>query len=538
MNEASIQQDRFVHDRLPPADEWPGIVPIAGVPMSGPLNSVSFLLDRHLDKGGAHRPAFHSATGTWSYGELAARVARLARLMVEDHDIRPGNRVLIRGFNSPAVAAIWLAIEKIGAVAVTTMPLLRAGELATILDISRPRLAFCDQSIANDLQTAIDAAGSGTQLVTWTGECGEPRGASDKPDWFGTAATLADDIALIAFTSGTTGRPKATVHFHRDVLAICETMCRHVVAPSPADVFIGTAPLAFTFGLGGLLVFPLHAGASSVLHAAWKPETLAEAVTRFRASVCFMVPTFFQRMLRLDNAATLSQLRLAVSSGEALPLPVREAWAGTAGSVLAEVIGSTEMLHAFAGAAGGQVQPGFIGPAIPGYEIAVLDDEGRPLPPGELGRLAVRGPTGCRYLADERQRSYVQHGWNITGDTCAMDERGYVAYHTRRDDMIISSGYNISGLEVENVLLQHPAVAECAVIGEADADAFRGQVFAAFVVAKDGMAGSALEAALQEHVRQTIAPYKYPRIIRFIDALPRNESGKVQRFRLRKDVTT
>jgi 2-aminobenzoate-CoA ligase len=536
MTTASIQQDRFVHERLPPADAWPQIVPCAGIPMTGPLNCVTLLLDRHLEAGAADRPAFHSTSGTWSYGELAARVARLARLMIEDYSVRPGNRVLIRGYNSPAVAAIWLAIQKVGAVAVTTMPLLRAGELATILDIAQPDLAFCDEVIAAELQTAIVNAATCTQMVTWTGDCGEPTGACAKPDSFNTAATQADDISLIAFTSGTTGRPKATVHFHRDVLAICETMCRHIVEPSPSDVFIGTAPLAFTFGLGGLLIFPLHAAASSVLYPAWKPDTLLEAINRHRASVCFTVPTFFQRMLRLEEAKSLSRLRLAVSSGEALPLPVREAWSAAAGSVLAEVIGSTEMLHAFAGATGDAVRPGCIGPAIPGYEIAVLDDDGQPLPPGELGRLAVKGPTGCRYLEDERQRSYVQNGWNITGDTCAMDEYGYVTYHTRRDDMIISSGYNISGLEVENVLLQHPAVAECAVIGEADGE--RGQVVAAYIVPAGNGANAGLAERLQEHVRQSIAPYKYPRIIRFVDALPRNESGKVQRFRLRKDVTT
>ncbi|MGB7204590.1 MAG: AMP-binding protein [Anderseniella sp.] len=536
MNEASIQQDRFVHDRLPPVGDWPEIVPMPGVPMTGPLNCVNFLLDRHLMNGGAHRPAFHSASGTWSYGELNARVARLARMMVEDHGIRPGNRVLIRGFNSPAVAASWLAIQKIGAVAVTTMPLLRAGELTTILNISQPALALCDEAIAAELEVAITSAATGTILVTWIGECGEPASACTKPDSLNTAATQAQDISLIAFTSGTTGRPKATVHFHRDVLAICQTMNHHIVSPSASDVFIGTAPLAFTFGLGGLLVFPLHVGASSVLYPSWKPDALLEGISRHQASVCFTVPTFFQRMLRLDDAPMLSQLRLAISSGEALPLPVRHAWQETAGSVLAEVIGSTEMLHAFAGATGGRVRSGFIGPAIPGYEILVLDEDGQALPSGELGRLAVKGPTGCRYLADERQHNYVKNGWNLTGDTCAMDEDGYIAYHTRRDDMIISSGYNISGLEVENALLQHPAVAECAVIGEPDAD--RGQVVAAYVVARDGLVIPELEAMLQDYVRQVLAPYKYPRIIRFIDSLPRNESGKVQRFRLRKDATT
>jgi 2-aminobenzoate-CoA ligase len=312
--------------------------------------------------------------------------------MIEDYSVRPGNRVLIRGYNSPAVAAIWLAIQKVGAVAVTTMPLLRAGELATILDIAQPDLAFCDEVIAAELQTAIVNAATCTQMVTWTGDCGEPTGACAKPDSFNTAATQADDISLIAFTSGTTGRPKATVHFHRDVLAICETMCRHIVEPSPSDVFIGTAPLAFTFGLGGLLIFPLHAAASSVLYPAWKPDTLLEAINRHRASVCFTVPTFFQRMLRLEEAKSLSRLRLAVSSGEALPLPVREAWSAAAG----QRAGRGDRLHRDAaclcrGDRGWRCGPGLIGPAIPGYEIAVLDDDGQRAAAGRTGAAGGEG---------------------------------------------------------------------------------------------------------------------------------------------------
>lgn len=529
----SLQTDRFVHDRLPAKEAWPDILPLRGLPLEGPLNCVSYLLDRHLEGDAAQRPAIRSGARRWTYAQLGDHVSRIAQLMVDDHSVAPGNRVLIRGGNSPEVAAIWLAIQKIGAVAVTTMSLLRAAELKVIIEIAKPALAFCEDALAGELHEAVSAVETNLPIVGYGAESGELyRRIAGREGFSGTFEARADDVSLIAFTSGTTGRPKATVHFHRDVLAICETMSRHIVSPRPEDVFIGTSPLAFTFGLGGLLVFPLHAGACTVLNPRYAPAELLDAIDHYQATVCFTVPTFFQQMLALERHSELKRLRLAVSSGEALPLPTRQAWRAATGNELAEVIGATEMLHAFAGASGSKVRPGYIGPAIPGFELSIRDEDGNALPPDRIGRLAVKGPTGCRYLDDPRQGDYVQNGWNITGDACSMSEDGYIAYHTRYDDMIISSGYNISGLEVENVLLQHPEVAECAVVGEADEK--RGQIAVAHVVLRngcddpDGMAG-----LLQDHVKASIAPYKYPRRIRFCAALPRNESGKIQRFRLR-----
>ncbi|MEM9470541.1 MAG: AMP-binding protein [Pseudomonadota bacterium] len=529
----SPQKDRFVHDRLPPAEQWPQIVSLAGVSDLDSLNCVSLLLDRHVASGHGDRPAVKGGERTWTYAQLNDNVCRAAAVMVGDYGIEPGNRVLLRGGNSPEVALVWLAVQKIGAVAVTTMSLLRDKELQIIIEMSQPALAVCETSLLPDLERAAGTAGKDMPVICFDAGHGHlfELMAKTSPHEQ-TCATLPDDISLIAFTSGTTGRPKATVHFHRDVIAICETMCRHIIAPSSDDVFIGTAPLAFTFGLGGLLVFPLHAGACSVLNARYSPEQLLDAIEAYGATVCFTVPTFFQQMVQLKSGQSLKTLRLAVSSGEALPVPVRQAWADATGKELAEVLGSTEMLHAFAGSAGNDIRPGFIGPAIPGFEIAVVDAAGRRLPANEIGRLAVRGPTGCRYLADERQTVYVQNGWNITGDACSLGEDGYLAYHSRQDDMIISSGYNISGVEVENTLLQHPDVRECAVVGEASEE--RGQIVVAYVVTPVSEHGrAALAGDLQEHVKNTIAPYKYPRAVRFVDQLPRNESGKIQRFRLR-----
>jgi len=529
----SPQKDRFVHDRLPPPDQWPQVLPLAGTSDLETLNCVSLLLDRHVSDGHGDRPAVRGGDRTWTYAELNDHVCRAASAMVQQYDIKPGNRVLIRGGNSPEVALSWLAAQKIGAVAVTTMSLLRDSELRVIIDMSQPALAICDTGLMQDLSLAIRSSAQNVPVISFGAGQGQLfELMAEAPALTGTCATLPDDISLIAFTSGTTGKPKATVHFHRDVIAICETMCQHIIAPSPHDVFIGTAPLAFTFGLGGLLVFPFYAGACSVLNARYSPEQLLDAIESYGATVCFTVPTFFQQMVKLKTGQSLASLRLAVSSGEALPLPVRKAWAAATGMELAEVLGSTEMLHAFAGSAGQDVRAGFIGPAIPGYEIAVLDDAGQKLPANEIGRLAVRGPTGCRYLDDERQQVYVRDGWNITGDACSMTEDGFLAYHSRLDDMIISSGYNISGVEVENTLLLHPDVRECAVVGEASEE--RGQMVVAYVVtpvaAKDR---PGLADELQDHVKNTIAPYKYPRAIRFLDQLPRNESGKIQRFRLR-----
>jgi len=529
----SPQLDRYVHDRLPPPDQWPVILPLDTVPQHGLLNCCQLLLDRHLVQGNADRPALFNADRVWTYGDLAARVNRIANVMAEDYAVRPGNRVLIRGENSPEAVAIWLAIERIGAVAVTTMSLLRAAELETIAEISKPVLAICHHSLLGELQLAEQRGVHKFSILTFGEDAGTLYEAmSEKPDRCTICPTLADDISIIGFTSGTTGKPKATIHFHRDIIAICETVSRQFLRPASQDVFIGTAPLAFTFGLGGLLAFPLYSGASAVLHGRYTPGEFAAAIRKYKATICFTVPSYYQQIIRLGNPESLASLRIAVSSGEALPAPVREAFVGYAAIQLTEVLGSTEMLHAFAGSTGPQVRPGYIGPAIPGYEIAVLQDDGARAAPGEIGRFAVRGPTGCRYLADPRQQTYVQHGWNLTGDACAMTADGYVAYHTRYDDMIISSGYNISGLEVENVLLDHPGVAECAVIGEPDEE--RGQVVSAYVVVKDAAADeSSLTRELQDYVKSVIAPYKYPRRIVFIDRLPRNESGKIQRFRLR-----
>ncbi len=526
------QVDRWAHRQLPPREDWPELILPAELAQERPLNCVEWLLDRHIANDLGDRVALISDRESWRYRDLYRRVNRLANLMTQTYGVESGNRVLIRAPNTPATVAAWLAIQKCGAIAVTTMSLLRERELRSILDISAPALAICASSMTGALYDALASCRDDVPVyeLDLDGEVLD-EALRHHPDAFETRPTLAEDIALIGFTSGTTGKPKGTMHFHRDVLSVCRTIADEVLAAKCADRFIGTSPLAFTFGLGGLALFPLYAGASSVLNPAYTPTQLVEAIGHHQASICFTVPSFYQRMSQVMNRRSVRSLRMAVSSGEALPVKTRQQWKTASGLELTELLGSTEMLHAFIGATGDAIRPGFIGRALPGYTARILDDHGKPVPAGELGRLAVKGLTGCRYLKDERQKDYVQNGWNITGDTCSMTGDGYVRYHARRDDMIISSGYNISGLEVEDVLLEAPNILECAVIGTPDAE--RGQVVTAYVVVRNGVAdGQAFKAELQAFVKDRLAPYKYPRRIELLDALPRNESGKVQRFRL------
>jgi 2-aminobenzoate-CoA ligase len=534
----SAHVDTFCRDHLPPAEEWPELrfdLPELAYPER--LNCATALLDDVIARfgGGQHggdRPCLHSpGADTWSYDDLLATSNRIAHALVEDLGIVPGNRVLLRGPNNQWLTACWFGLLKAGAVAVTTMPLLRPGELATIHEIARLDLALVDERF---LEGTEGLSGDlGVRVVPFGGATGLSALVADKPPAYDDVATSSDDVALLAFTSGTTGRPKATMHFHRDVLAICDTFSRHVLRPSPDDVFTGTPPYGFTFGLGGVLLFPLHAGASTVLVEKAAPPELARIIDEFGVTTCFTAPTAYKAMLAAG--AALPSLKAAVSAGEHLPAATWEAFRDATGVRIIDGIGATEMLHIFISAAGDDIRPGSTGRAVPGYTATVLDELGGEAAPGEPGRLAVKGPTGCRYLSDPRQGTYVKNSWNITGDTFSRDEDGYFWYHARSDDMIISAGYNIAAPEVEEALLKHPEVAECAVVGVPDEA--RGSVVKAYVVLADGIAASGDKVReLQDFVKTEIAPYKYPRALEFVGALPRTATGKLQRFRLRQDA--
>lgn len=554
----SAHVDTWSREQLPPAAEWPRLLLDGTYVYPERLNAAVALLDRALDEGHGTRTALVTPDGAggWTettYAELRERVDAIAHVLRSDLGLVPGNRVLLRGFNGVGMAAAWLATLKAGMVAVATMPLLRTKELRVVIDRAKCQAALCDARLADELLAATR-----TKVALWGGDAGGRDGASaiDGTDPraevinleplmrahagqpFAACDTAADDVCLIAFTSGTTGVPKGCMHFHRDVMAMCDGFSKSVLRTTAGDRCIGTPPLAFTFGLGGLLCFPLAARASTVLLEKATPETLLAAIHDTRATVCFTAPTFYRQMaltIRREPAARFdtSSLRECVSAGEALPDATRALWREVTGVEMLDGIGSTELIHIFIAAAGADVRPGAIGRAVPGYEIAILDDDLRPVPPGTVGRLAVRGPTGCRYLADARQREYVRDAWNLTGDAATMDPDGYVFFKARTDDLILSAGYNIGAPEVESAVLQHADVAECAVVGIPDTD--RGQAVKAFIVLKPGVDRSdALAHSIQDFVKAAIAPYKYPRHIEFVDALPKTDTGKLQRFRLKE----
>ncbi|RDI94914.1 2-aminobenzoate-CoA ligase [Meiothermus sp. QL-1] len=527
--------DTFVREHLPPKSEWPELIfTLPELQYPEQLNCATELLDRMAEKH-PDRPCLLAPGVSWSYGELLETANRIAWVLVEEMGLVPGNRVLLRAPNHPMLVAAWYAVMKAGGVAVTTMPLLRAKELGEIINKARVSHALCDARLREELENALQGCPSLKQVVYW-GEGGWLEALMErKPATFPNLKTASDDAALIAFTSGTTGKPKGCVHFHRDVLAVCDTFGKHILRADPEDVFIGSPPLAFTYGLGGLVLFPMRIGARSVLLERGSPEMLLEAIPSFKASVVFTSPTAYRLMAAQAQASDLSSLRKCVSAGEPLPAATRRLWKEVSGIELIDGIGATEMLHIFISHTEEEAKPGATGRPVPGYVARVLDEEGRPLPPGQVGRLAVKGPTGCRYLDDERQRNYVQNGWNITGDAYLMDEGGYFVYQARTDDMIISAGYNIAGPEVEEALLLHPAVAECAVVGAPDPE--RGQIVKAYVVPRPGVVPSSeLVRELQEFVKQRLAPYKYPRAIEFRESLPRTHTGKLQRYILRQEA--
>ena len=547
--------DTFAADHLPPRDEWPDFrfeLPELRYPER--INCGEALLDARVEAGhGRSRAVGALVNGEpvfATYEQLLAQANRIANVLVNDLQLVPGNRVLLRAPNNPMMAACWLAVLKAGLVAVPTMPMLRAKELHQIVVKGRVATALCEAALADEITQCLDPSSehyaSGLMRVVLFNGPPSARTAHEptletlcakQPTVFANIDTSRDDVCMLAFTSGTTGEPKATMHFHRDVLAMCDTFSRHVLKPQPDDLFIGTPPLAFTFGLGGMLCFPLSVGAATFLVERATPETLLELIGKSGATIVFTAPTFYRQMALLlqtgKHRATVATLRKSVSAGEALPDATRQLWKTTTGIEMIDGIGGTEVMHIYISAAGSDVRRGAVGKVVPGFEAMIVDDAMQPMPPGQIGRLALKGPTGCRYLSDVRQKEYVKQGWNLPGDAFVMDADGYFFYQARTDDMIVSAGYNIAGPEVESAMLQHDAVAECGVVGVAD-DA-RGQLVKAFVVLKDGHQPShELVIELQTFVKATVAPYKYPRQIEFVPVLPRTETGKLQRFRLRK----
>lgn len=535
----SAHVDTFTRDHLPPADIWPALeftLPALHYPER--LNAAAVLIDDGVEQYGADSPALRTPDGVvWTYGQLQQRSNQVAQVLTEDLGVVPGNRVLLRGPNNPWIVAAWLGVLKAGAVVVTTMPMLRSNEVSTLIGLTKPVVAISDHRFVDELRVAAGdqvkvltyGSGNGSDDDDLTSRCGQKSGV------FTAVDTSADDVALLGPTSGTTGVPKVTMHFHRDILANADTFARFILEPTADDVFAGSPPLAFTFGLGGLVVFPLRFGASSLLTEKAGPVELAGHAAAAGATILFTAPTAYRAILKEKRGDLLRGLRVAVSAGEHLSKETWEAVREATGLRLVNGIGATELLHVFISAAGDDIRPGTTGRAVPGFRATILDDDGNELGPGSIGRLAVIGPTGCRYLDDARQANYVVRGWNVTGDTFAMDADGYFTYQARSDNMIVSSGYNIGAPEVETAIDQHPDVVENAVIGIPDEQ--RGSIVCAFIVLREGVIGDAAKRKeIQDFVKQAIAPYKYPRDVRFVNELPRNPSGKLQHFKLRDRV--
>lgn len=528
--------DTFARDHLPPVEQQPDFLfTLPELQFPEQLNCATELLDLHVREGRGDRACVRGPREQWSYRDLWERANRIAHVLVQDMGLVPGNRVLLHAPNTPMMVACWFGIVKAGGIVVATMPLLRAKELKPILEIGQISHALCDASLADEVQGAAQAVRGLREIRCFNAVGSETLEAAMQAHvpLFDNVVTSSDDTCLIGFTSGTTGIPKATMHFHRDVMAICACWPRSVLKATADDVFIGSPPLGFTFGLGGLVLFPMSIGASTVLLEKAGPPQLLDGIRDFGATVVFTAPTSYRTLAARGEELRATRLRKCVSAGEALPASTRTLWREATGIELIDGIGATEMLHIFISADEQSARAGATGKVVPGYEACVVDDDGHPLPPGTVGKLAVRGPTGCRYLNDARQQAYVKNGWNLTGDAYLMDEDGYFIYQSRTDDMIISAGYNIAAPEVEEGLMLHPAVLECAVIGIPDAE--RGQIVKAFVVLHPGHTGdAAMVKTLQDFVKKTIAPYKYPRAIEFFEKLPRTQSGKLQRFRLRE----
>ena len=526
--------DTFARDNLPPQDQWPEFLfTLPELQYPERLNCVTEFVDKWVASGQGDRIAIISPTETLTYAQLAERINRIANVLTRDLGFVSGNRVLLRSANNPMMIATYLAVMKAGGVTIATMPLLRAKELSYTVKKAKIKLALCDKKLADELEKTKPLAPELERVVYW-GD-GELEALMNKPGYetFTACDTSSDDVCLIAFTSGTTGEPKGTMHFHRDMLAPCDSYGKYVLQASPDDRFIGSAPLAFTFGLGGHVLFPFRIGASTIQLEKLTPDELLPAIEQYKATVVFTAPTAYRAVTPHVDKFDISSLRICVSAGETLPKITFDAWKKAAGLTILDGIGGTEMMHIFIGSPEASVRAGATGQPVPGYIAKVVDDSFNEVPRGTIGRLAVKGPTGCRYLADPRQTKYVQNGWNFPGDTYVQDADGYFWYQARSDDMIISSGYNIAGPEVEEVLLAHPAVAECGVVGAPDAE--RGHIVKAFIVLRPGHTGdAALTKTLQDFVKNSVAPYKYPRAIEYVSALPKTQTGKLQRFELRK----
>ena len=525
-------KDNFAQNNLPEPSFQPDYLFLDLPQFNHPenLNCVERLLDDHIANGKGSNVCLKTFSETWTYNDLFEKSNQIAHVLVDDLGLQPGNRVLLRSCNNPMMVACWFAILKVGGIVVATMPLLRSKELKTLIDCAEISHVICDSSLADEINLVKSDF---LKSVSFYRNGSIDELMQSKPKTFQNYNTKADDVAIIGFTSGTTGNPKMTAHYHKDILNICEAFPNYSLQPTENDIFTGSPPIGFTFGLGGLVLFPMYFGASSFLIEKPSPDVLLEVIQNEKITICFTAPTAWRILTEKSKDYDLSSLRRCISAGETLPFKIWEDWYNATGLKIIDGIGATEMLHIFISSNQENMKPGSTGIAITGYEAKIIDKNGNDVPYDSPGRLAVRGITGCKYLnRPEKQQEYVENGWNITGDIFKQDQDGYFWFVARGDDMIISSGYNIAAIEVESVLLTHNEILECAVVGLPDEE--RGMLVCANIVLKNqANASTELAKNIQNWFKENAAPYKYPRVINFLDKLPKTETGKIQRFKLK-----
>ena len=510
--------------------------------ISDHYNLVDHFVDRHIREGRGNRTAIIAGDLQLTYSEVGEQVNRAGNGLL-NLGLQEEQRVLLVLPDIPEFAAAYLGTMKIGAVAVPTSTALRATDYSYVLEESRARVAFVHSTLLGEFGTAL----SGQRHCKFVVVCGEPvegylhwdRFLKDASPTLEPALTNRDAAAFWLWTSGSTGRPKAAVHLHHDWIYCCEYYARGVLDIGPDDVNFSSSKLFHAYGLGNGLMFPFHAGATTVLYPG-KPQARAilETAQVNRPTLFFSVPTLYAAMLQeaeRNSAYTLDSVRLAVSAAEPLPAEIFRRWKERFGVEILDGIGSTEVLHIYLSARAGRVRPGSTGQAVSGYELALVDHAGQPVPPGAIGDLLVAGPSTAPFYWNRKvlTQDRMRGRWFFTGDKYTVDEDGYYWYAGRSDDMFRVSGQWLSPIEVESTLIEHSSVLEVAVIAFEEQTGLHTPK--AYVVLREGYSGTAeLVRELQDFVKQRITPYKYPRRIEFLAELPKTAAGKLLRYRLRE----
>jgi benzoate-CoA ligase family protein len=502
---------------------------MAGMELPERYNVGADLLDRNLSAGRANKLAIFSAAKDITYGELFNLACGAAR-QLHDLGVRREERVLIIGYDSPGWVASFLGAIRMGAIPVPVNPLLqRSEDYDHYIDDSLARVVIVDANTEEKVKPAMARAAGAPRILRNDQITPGPE--------LNAASTRRDDMAFWLYSSGSTGKPKAVVHLQHDIPYTCATYGQQVLGITENDTTFSTTGLFHAYGFGNNLSIPYWVGASTVLHAGRStPETTLATIEKRRPTLFFSAPTLYNAILNFEGAKgrDLSSVRHCVAAAEALPAEVWRRWKEAFGLTILDGVGSTEMLHIYCSNRLDDVRPGSSGKPVPGYELKILDEDGRPLPAGEAGDLYVKGDSALAlyWAQHEKSKRSILGEWFFTGDRYRMDEDGFYWYEGRSDDMIKVSGLWVSPIEIESVLMEHAVVAESAVVG-IDVEGF--MKIKAFVITKGGVNdGDALVAELQEHCKTRLQRFQYPHLIEFVTELPKTVTGKIQRYKLRE----